>query len=165
MFQLLLLLISIALLIITVAKIRSLSSPQKKWLFIQIGIGVCCISLLLILMTGRIHWLGIIVGALIPILRAFLVKPAGQPSSETTAEQHTDSHYSPPANPPSMAIKEALNILGLEGDIETGKITPELVIDTHRKLIQKFHPDRGGNDYLAAKINQAKDVLLAALEN
>lgn len=165
MFQLLLLLISIALLIITVAKIRSLPSPQKKWLFIQIGIGVCCISLLLILMTGRIHWLGIIVGALIPILRAFLVKPTGQPSSETTAEQHTDSHYSPPANPPSMAIKEALNILGLEGDIETGEITPELVIDTHRKLIQKFHPDRGGNDYLAAKINQAKDVLLAALEN
>lgn len=167
MVQLLLLLISIALLIITVAKIRSLPPQKKKWLFIQIGIGVCGISLLFILMTGRIHWLGIVVGALIPILKAFLAKPASnaesQPHSETAAETNPDHHSQPPATPAAMAIKEALNILGLEGDITTGEITPELVIDTHRKLIQKFHPDRGGNDYLAAKINQAKDVLLDAL--
>lgn len=167
MIQLLLLLISIALLLIAVAKIRRLPNPQKKWLLIQIGIGICGISLLFILMTGRIHWLGIVIGALIPILKAFLVKPGkgseSQPHSETTAEIKPDHHDQPPATQPSMAIKEALNVLGLEGDLTTGEITAELVIDTHRKLIQKFHPDRGGNDYLAAKINQAKDVLLEAL--
>lgn len=55
----------------------------------------------------------------------------------------------------SLNRKEALQILGL-GDNADDKD----VIRAHRSLIQKVHPDRGGSDYLAAKINQAKDFLL-----
>jgi hypothetical protein len=55
----------------------------------------------------------------------------------------------------SMERREALSILGLADDASR-----EDIITAHRSLIQKLHPDRGGNDYLAAKINQAKDFLL-----
>lgn len=55
----------------------------------------------------------------------------------------------------AMNRSEALAILGLTNDA-----SDEEIVSAHRSLIQKLHPDRGGNDYLAAKINQAKDFLI-----
>jgi hypothetical protein len=54
-----------------------------------------------------------------------------------------------------MSRDEALSVLGLK----TGA-TSEDIKNAHRRLMKDFHPDRGGSDYLAAKINQAKDILL-----
>jgi hypothetical protein len=55
----------------------------------------------------------------------------------------------------AMSRDEALSVLGLKPDAK-----PEDIRGAHRNLMKQFHPDRGGSDYLAAKINQAKDVLL-----
>jgi hypothetical protein len=45
--------------------------------------------------------------------------------------------------------------LGLGSDV-----TREDVVNAHRRLISRLHPDKGGSSYLAAKLNQAKDYLL-----
>jgi hypothetical protein len=53
---------------------------------------------------------------------------------------------------------KACKILGLPKGAHRDQI-----IDAHRKLMQKFHPDRGGPTFLATQINLAKDYLLERL--
>ena len=72
-----------------------------------------------------------------------------EPGANDNAQYQDSGHSS------GLTRAEALSVLGLPDDA-----TDEDIVSAHRTLIQKLHPDRGGNDYLAAKINEAKDFLL-----
>jgi len=61
----------------------------------------------------------------------------------------------PPPRVGTMSRAEALTVLGLKEGASDEEIRA-----THRRLILQTHPDKGGTNYLAAKINEAKDVLL-----
>lgn len=111
--------------------------------------------------TGRLHPIIAIIGAAVASLQKFagllrfvpLFKNlfTDTPLNNPDASDQT-SNVSPEIK---MSKEEAHRVLGVDDSA-----TDDEIIEAHRKLIQKMHPDRGGNDYLAAKINQAKDYLL-----
>jgi hypothetical protein len=59
-------------------------------------------------------------------------------------------------SPGAMTKEEAYKLLGLEAGAAAADVRK-----AHRRLIQRLHPDIGGTSFLAARINEAKDVLLS----
>lgn len=74
----------------------------------------------------------------------------------SSGKQHQNQQNADRPSRGGMSKAEALEILGLKAGA-----TEKDIVDAHRKLISKLHPDRGGSNYLAAQINLAKKTLLA----
>jgi hypothetical protein len=119
------------------AQVTSLKS-MGVW---TVGIGGLLLAVMLLL-TGRG---GLAISALLllgPLLWSWIVeaKIAPPPPAQKSAR---------------MTRAEALDILGLPATA-----SPAEIKSAHRRLMQATHPDRGGSTWLAARINQARDVLL-----
>jgi DnaJ-domain-containing protein 1 len=78
-----------------------------------------------------------------------------QPRWREDVEQGAATGRGSPARNSKMTPEEAYQVLGLQPGARAEDISR-----AHRGLMKKLHPDQGGSTYLAARVNEAKDVLL-----
>lgn len=235
----LILLIAFLLAVFTLIQLfKNTPKAQIKSAYWKIGLSVVAMVLILLAVTGRIHWIGAMIGALIPFVRRslpYLIRyfptlqqfwrtqtqaaPSANNSSEVktrilrmTMNHDTQQLYGEVISGPFSGSKldqlelqqltqlleychqqekdsAQLLISYLEhrfgnqwqqhtapetgGDIDeeaayailglTRGASKAEIIKAHRQMMQKMHPDRGGSNYLAAQINQAKDLLISKL--
>jgi len=81
------------------------------------------------------------------LLQAYLIRSGS--SNEKADDQFKPSSFN------GLSNDEAYDILGLPSTASKDE-----VVKAHKRLMQRIHPDRGGSNYLAAKINAAKDQVL-----
>ncbi|MDX1424650.1 MAG: DnaJ domain-containing protein [Kiloniellales bacterium] len=89
------------------------------------------------------------------VLEAYLDRALGEAWREAAGAAAGGGAGGGAGGPEGMSRQDAYEILGLEPGASDSDIR-----DAHRRLMQKVHPDHGGSNYLASKINRAKELLL-----
>lgn len=89
------------------------------------------------------------------LLDAYLDRSHVGWSADLGSEDDTQADSGSGSRSGPMTRAEAYRVLGLDIDADRKAIK-----NAYRQLMSKVHPDRGGSAYLAAKINEAKDLLL-----
>ncbi len=89
------------------------------------------------------------------VLEAYLDRNLGESWRAAAGAGPAGEGEAPGSAGEAMTSAEAYGILGLEAGA-----SEKAIREAHRRLMQKVHPDHGGSNYLAAKINRAKELLL-----
>jgi hypothetical protein len=139
-------------------KLNNYPPEQRKKLLLRSGFFILIAVLLLLVATGRVHWIAVAITAALPALKIlFALLLRALPFLQVwLKKRHSQSASPTPPSSSQLTEEEAWQLLGLQPGAPR-----EDIIQAHKRLIQKLHPDRGGNDYLAAKLNAARDLLLS----
>lgn len=133
---------------------QSKPPDQRRPFYMTLIIASAAAGLVVLSLTGKVHWIAGLIGAAAPFVRQFIVNHLQQRLSAQSAQGQQGERGTPDRGN-TMSRADALAVLGLkEGASE------DEIIRAHRQLMQKLHPDRGGNDYLASQLNAAKTALL-----
>jgi hypothetical protein len=151
----------IAIALVLWYKISKAPADKRKNLIFWSTAGVIIGTLVVLAATGRMHWLYALGGSIAAFMPRVISALRYLPLINRFRQQYTQQksqqsgQQSARARSGSMTAEEAREILGLKPGASR-----EEVIQAHKRMMQKVHPDRGGSDYLAAQINKAKDTLL-----
>ncbi|PCH83093.1 MAG: aconitate hydratase [Piscirickettsiaceae bacterium] len=135
---------------------KTVAANIRKSLWLLLGLGLIVLAI-----TGKLNIIFAFLGSAVPIIAKYvpnILRIVGLVKTIKTAQAGTPA--SPPATNNSMSFKQALDILGLDE-----KPSKKQIIDAHKRLMQKLHPDKGGSEHLATQINQAKIILLKKHDN
>ena len=135
---------------------RAKGDERKKMIFWSI-IGSLGAILVILGVTGHLNIITAAIAGLVALLPRAMQFAKYLPFINRLYQQNNQQQaQTPPPGRQAMSLDEAREVLGLKPGH-----TKDDVIQAHRRMMQKVHPDRGGTDYLAAQINKAKDTLLA----
>ena len=139
-------------------KISKANGPERKKLVIWSIIGSIVVILGLLAVTGHLNVITAAIAGGVALLPKLLSLARYLPFINRLYTQHNQQRgQTPPKrSAQSMSTDEAMEVLALKPGY-----SDDDVIQAHRRMMQKAHPDRGGSDYLASKINTAKDTLLS----
>jgi len=156
----LLLIIALVLFFIVLKRIRRQPPEQQRTTIKIYALYGLIGGIILLALTGKIHWIGAAIAAFIPFVQR--LASLGFKLFPLYEQWRREHKQQPPATPSTSAMdyNEAMQVFGFE-TLES----KSQIIKRHRELMQKNHPDRGGSDYLAARINEAKTVLINALND
>ncbi len=164
MARLILLIAVVAIALIIWNKISKSSGKERKKLVFTSIIGGIIAVLGVLAVTGHLNVITAAIAgaiALLPKLLQFarylpfiskLYAQRGKQHNQQNDQQQSQS----PRGRKTMSTEEAMEVLALKPGY-----SEDDVIQAHRRMMQKVHPDRGGSDYLASQINNAKDTLLS----
>ena len=139
-------------------KIKKAKGEEKKKLIIWSIAGSVIAVLGFLAVTGRLNFITAAITGAVALLPKAAQLLRYLPILNKVRQQASSSNQQRNSQAPSqtaMNHKQACDVLGIPTDA-----SKEEIIKAHKRMMQKVHPDRGGSDYLAAQINQAKDTLL-----